>query len=230
MKGLFWILLLANLLFFAYIQWGAAWLQGNKNLPEQPPLNAGKIKLQAASAVLPTVPMATPAPAPVSQVSAAVASTCVEWGEFSGNDLSRVSAVLDSLNLGNKLAQRHIEYTSGYWAYLPPSKKRAEVDKKIAALKKYGVTDYFIVQEPGKWHNAISLGVFKTGEAAHKFVESVHAKGIKTALTGERMSKLKFTIFQLKNLDSATLQKITALQKEFVGSEVSSGACEAVTP
>lgn len=229
MKALFWILLLANLLFFGYIQWGAAWLQGSKNMPDQPPLNAEKIKLQPASAVPVT---ATPllSSAPASQVQPIVASACLEWGEFSGSDLTRASAVLATLNLGDKLTQRHIEYTSGYWAYIPPVKTRAEVDRKIAALKKYGITDYFIVQEPGKWHNAISLGVFKTDEAAHKFVESIRAKGIKTALTGERMSKLKFTIFQMKNLDATTIQKMAALQKEFVGSEVSAVECNALLP
>lgn len=224
MKGIFWGLLLGNLLFFAYMQWGAAVLQSTKNLPAQPPLNAEKIKLQAASAVPAT--SSTPAP----QASPTMTSACLEWGEFSGIDLTRASAVLATLNLSDPPTQRHIEYTSGYWAYIPPPKTRAAADKKIAVLKKHGITDYFIVQEPGKWHNAISLGVFKTDEAARKFLDSLRAKGVTTAVTGERMSKLRFTAFKLKNIDTTVLQKITALKKEFAGSEVAPVACESVAP
>lgn len=224
MKWLLWVLLLTNLIFFSYIQWGESVLGAGKVPLNQPPLNAEKIKLLAASAVIPA-PVALPsavAPALHAQPTSAVA--CLEWGEFSGADLERSATALSLLNLGNKLTQRQVEYTSGYWAYIPPSKNRAEADRKVAVLKKRGV-DNFIVQEAGKWHNAISLGVFKTEEAAHKFLESVVAKGIKTALIGERKSKLKFTVFVLREMDASTSAKIKALQNEFPGSELKELPC-----
>ena len=223
MKWLLWILLLGNLIFFSFMQWGEAVLGIGKTPLNQMELNAEKIKLLSASSVAQasvSLPLSSPSGVPItSQVQPVNAVACLEWGEFSGTDLTRASTALSALNLGNKLAQRQIEYTSGYWAYIPPSKTRAETDKKIAVLKARGV-EHFIVQEPGKWHNAISLGVFKTDEAAHKFLDSLKAKAIKTALVGERKSKLKFTVFMLRELDVAAIAKIKTMQNEFSGSEL----------
>ncbi len=235
MKWLFWLLLAANLVFFAYLQWGGLLTGANINLLHQPALNEEKIKLlpappevHAPAPSLPEVHVVAPSPAAApaaAQVQPINDTACLEWGEFSGSDLKRASSALATLHLGDQLSQRQVEYVSGYWAYIPPSKTRAEIDRKISVLRARGVVDYFIVQEPGKWNNAISLGVFKTNEAAHKFVDKLAAKGIKTPVVGERKSKLKFTIFVLKNPDIAVIEKVTKLHKAFDGSELRSAVC-----
>lgn len=213
MKWLFGVLLLSCLLFFAVMQWGGR--QGGSNaLQAEPPLNADKIRLLPESAVL-----------PVSAVKAEVASACMEWGSFSENDLPRANAALAPLKLGGKLSQRQTEHVNGYWVYLPPFKNSDEVEKKIAEIKDLGLEEYFVVQDEGKWHNAISLGVFKTPEAAHKFRDSVKDKGLKAAKAGERMSKRLFTVFVLKDPDPALTARMTALQKNFPGSELKAAAC-----
>ena len=226
MKGLFWLLLLFNLVLFAFMQWGEILTGEGKNMPNRPALNAEKIKLLEAPTVARVAVASPSAVSAATQVQAASAAVCLEWGEFSGADLARASAALAALNLGNKLAQRQVEYNSGYWVYIPPAKTRAAVDKKIVEIKALGVGDYFIVQEPEKWHNAISLGVFKTGEAAHKFLDSLKAKGVKTAVVGERHNNLKFTVFILRNPDVAVVAKVAALQQQFAGSELQSSACD----
>lgn len=235
MKWLCWLLLTVNLVFFASMQWGGILTGKNNTLPNQPALNVEKIKLlvpppeeQATAPLLPeahavaTLPSAAPV---VPQVQAKGDAACLEWGSFSGGDLKRASSALAMLNLGDQLSRRQVEHISGYWAYIPPPKTRAEIDRKIAVLKARGVADYFVVQESGKWHNAISLGVFKTSEAAHKFVDKLSAKGITTPVVGERKSKLKFTVFVLKNPDVAVIEKVAALYREFDGSELRSAVC-----
>jgi hypothetical protein len=92
-------------------------------------------------------------------------------------------------------------------------------------LKERGVKDYFVVQEKGKWLNSISLGVFKTKDAAEKYIAMLRTKDVRTAKLGERMSKLKYTVFVIKNLDSGTADKLNALQKEFPDSELKVSAC-----
>ena len=216
MKGLFWLLLLVSLSFFAFMQWGGAWTCDGKSLQSQPPLNPEKIKL-----------LRTPlAPPIVAQSAVQAADACMEWGEFFGNDLTRATAALDALKLGDRLTQRQVEHISGYWVYIPPLKTRADADKKVAQLKALGVEEYFVVQEAGKWRNAISLGVFKTEDAAQKFLESIKGKGVKSATVGERMSKFTLTVFVLKNPDAETSAKVVALQNEFAGSELKATACE----
>jgi len=213
MKWLTGLLLLICLAFFAFMQWNET--GDSKNLQSQPPLNAEKIKL------LPAV--ASSAPAAQSAVQAA--SACMEWGEFSGNDLARATSALSALRLDNNLTQRQIEHISGYWVYIPPLANSAEVEKKIAQIKELGLGEYFVVQEAGKWQNAISLGVFKTAEAAHKFLESTLAKGVKSAKAGERMSKHMLTVFVLKDPDTGVMAKMASLQKDFPDSELKAAAC-----
>lgn len=246
MKWLFWLLLAANLAFFATMQWGELLTGDHPDLSSQPPLNEQKIKLlsappeahvsappspdvNATPPLLPEVLAQVPPPpaAPAApQENITSGKSCLEWGEFSGNDLKRAAAALAPLKLGSQLSRRQVEYISGYWAYIPPPKSRAEIDKKINVLKARGIADYFVVQEPGKWQNAISLGVFKTREAAQKFLDKLSAKGIKTPVIGERMTKLKFTVFVIHNPDAAAIEKISELHRTFDGSELRPVDCK----
>jgi hypothetical protein len=165
-------------------------------------------------------------PAPVSAPAARVAEkSCMEWGEFSGADLARVEKALAQLKLGDKLAQRTVEYSHGYWVYIAPLKKHANRVKKIQQLKELGVEDYFVVQESGQWMNAISLGVFKTEDAAKNYQAELNRKGVKSAQVGERAIKLKFTVFVLKHLDDAGAAQIATWQHDYAGSELKTVAC-----
>lgn len=264
MKGLFGLLLMLSLLFFAFMQWGGALTGTAKNGQTLAELNPDKVKLldlpalrtmpasavqavQAAVAV--SAPLAVSAPALVSapavvaplqasvplpvsapvitapEVKAAASKTCLEWGEFSGTDLAGAEKELSLLKLGDRLAQRTVEYESGYWVYIPPLRNKAAVNKKIAEIKAAGVEDYFVLKESQKWNNAISLGVFKTEEAAKKFQLNMKKKGLRTAKVGERKHKLKYIVFLLKGVEKELAVKIAALQKNFPNSELKAVAC-----
>lgn len=181
--------------------------------------------------VVPPAPTAKAPPSPPSQNVAASEGDkpgtliCLEWGEFSGADLTRATAALSALQLANKIGQRQIERDIGYWVYIPPLNNKAAVNRKIAELKAQGVREYFVVQTPGHWLNAISLGVFKTRDAAENFLHVVHAKGVRTAKVGERASKLRTTVFMLNKVDAGTEIKLKAMQKDFAGSELNRVPC-----
>lgn len=181
-----------------------------------------------AAASAPVAPLvAAPVAIPlVPKPSTATNKTnCAEWGEFSGEDLVRAQEALATLKLGDSLSQRSVEQDHGYWVYIPPVKKRAQAEKKVAQLKALGVKDYFVMQEKGKWLNAISLGVFKSKEAAQKYLESLRAKGVRSAKLGERKSKLKFTVFKIKDIDAGIQDKLGVLQKSFPDSDLKISAC-----
>ncbi|HZW25553.1 MAG TPA: SPOR domain-containing protein [Gallionella sp.] len=225
MKKIFWILLAANAIFFAAMQWGGL-LTAEPEAPVSPVLHEEKIRLLDA----PQTP-AQPVPAAASAVPAAVsapaadARACMEWGEFSGAELARATAALNALRPGIRLGQREVEYNIGYWVYIPPLKDKAAVAQKIEQLKARGVEEYFVVQEAGVWLNAISLGVFKTREAAQNFVNQLRAMDVRSAQVGERSSKLKATVFVLNSLDAATAEKLSTLQKDFPDSELRQVSC-----
>jgi hypothetical protein len=187
------------------------------------PVAAASAPSAAASASAVSITSAPVAAAP--PPAAPKAASCAEWGEFSGDDLVRAQQALAPLTLGDKLTQRSVEQDHGYWVYIPPMKKRAQIEKKIAQLKERGVKDYFVVQEKGKWLNAISLGVFKTEEAARKYLAALQTQDVRSAKLGERKSKLKFTVFVMKGLDAGLVDKLNALQKGFPDSELKVSAC-----
>jgi len=252
MKWIVALLLLANLALFGWMRWGNTLTVDVNEVAAQAPLNPDKIKSlamqsasAAASAAVPTMPglsltlsplpssaaaAASAVPAAASHVAAATPvppkeANCAEWGEFSGVDLGRAQQALLAMKLGEKLSQRSVEHNHGYWVFIPPVKKRAEVEKKIAQLKEHHVKDYFVVQEKGKWLNAISLGVFRTKEAAQKYLATLRSLGVRTAKVGERASKLKFTVFVMKGLDVGTVDKLKSLQSGFPDSELKVTAC-----
>ncbi len=233
MKALVWILLLVNAIFFVAMKWGGALVSGEETVRAQPPLHEEKISLVSApqgkpAAALPaSAPVPAPASAPVETPAAPVAAaSCMEWGEFSGADLARATTALAELQLGDKLRSREVEYAIGYWVYIPPQKDRAAVNRKVAQLKARGVEEYFVVPEAGQWQNAISLGVFRTQEAAQHFLDELQrTKDVRSAKIGERASKLKATIFMLNGLDAKAAASLAEMQKDFAGSELKEAAC-----
>jgi hypothetical protein len=255
MKIMFWALLLGNVIFFAAMQWGSMLFGDDQTVQVQPPLREGSILLlntpqskpvlaqsapaqivisdTASTPVHIAIPVAASTPVHIATSDAASApvitkpvnSVCMEWGDFSGTDFERASMALASLQLESKLSQRQIEHTIGYWVYIPPLKDKILTNQKIVQLKARGVKEYFVVQDAGPWLNAISLGVFKTQEAAQNFLNELHAKDVRSAHIGERASKLKATVFVLNELDDATVGKLAALQKDFAGSELKNISC-----
>ena len=217
MKWLFWILLLSSGIFFAVMRLGVPGAVDEHALQAQAPLNADKIHLLSASAVALNIAAGA--------AQSAVPATCMEWGGVSAGNLTRASAALSALNLGDNLTQRQVEQITGYWVYLPPVSTRAELEKKIAELNSLGIHEYFVVQEAGKWHNTLSLSVFKSEESALRFLNSIKARGVKAAQMGARKGKVALTVFVVRNPDARVAAKLAELQQEFAASELKAADC-----
>lgn len=209
-------------------------------LSAQPPVLSAPVASSVAAVSAPAAVVAAPLPVSANiptevllpkkpekkAESKTVIKQCMEWGEFSGTDLARADKELAGLKLGEQLATRIVEYTSGYWVYIPPLKNHAAVTKKVKQIKDRGVDEYFVVQEPAHWANAISLGVFKTQEAANKFHASLNKRGIRSAKVAERKGKLKFTVFVFKKIGLNNVEKLSLMQKYFANSELKTIPCE----
>lgn len=223
MKWLAGMLVGANLLLFAWMQWGSALLSSAG--PEQvlAPLHAEKITIvspAASSTVVAPLTLATELETPVK-----LPGQCLVWGEFSGRALELAQAEVGKLNLGDRVSMRSVEHDSGYWVYIPPLANAAEVRNKIEQLKKRGVEDYFVVQEEGEWHNAISLGVFRSEAAAQRQLERLHQRAVRSAQVGPRTSRFKLTQFVFDQPGEATVARLRGLQAAFPDSELRSTDC-----
>ncbi len=241
MRQLFLFLFLVNVTFFALMQpeslgWGEK--ANQVQLPLHPELirlrDISKLETPAPQSVLKLKqdlnPLSQPAQEPsleaiIAQQPEPEKTFCVEWGEFSGEDLKRVNLAFSELQLDDKLGQREIEQDTGYWVYIPPLKNKAMVKKKIDELRELGISEYYVVSNTGRWKNSISLGVFKTPEAAQNLFNQLRDKGVRSAKMGERASKLITTQFILSGIGSKTRDKLIELQKDFKGSELKEVPC-----
>ena len=231
MRKYFWLVLVANALLFVLIQRG--WLWGEQVSHIKPGLNEDKVKVLLGQKTVPPAIKTTSSPlnlrlslnASPSDQSEDNEPMCLEWGDFSGADLKLAADKLSEMKLGNKLDKRQIEQVIRYWVYMPPQKNKAGVERKIAQLKDRGINEYFVIQEEGSWRNAISLGVFKTQEAAENFLKYLRTKDVRTARVGARAGKQKATTFIFNDVSPEVGDSLSSLNAEFSGGELRSVPC-----
>ena len=208
MRVLFFILVLANLVFFA---WHGGYLG-----PHDAPKGEGERLTQQYQADKIRI-LAPEEAKKLADAAKLRMLACVEWGTFPAAEADRASEALAALGLGTRLTTRKVEETAGWWVFIPPQGNKASADKKVDELKRLNVTDLFIVQEDGPNKFAISLGVFRTEDAAKNYLTGLVSKGVKTAQTGERETKVSKTAFRFSALDDAANTKLDAIKKDFPG-------------
>jgi hypothetical protein len=229
-RALFLLLVLANLVFLAWAyvaREGAGGGNPNARLEIAPE----SIKLlKAAGQVVPDKtdkpkPSGKAIPPAAPRLAAAAPAACMEWGLFAGPGVAKAEAALARLELPPERIERTVADAGGYWVYMPPQKTRAEADRKLGELKTLGVTEFYLVQEPVKWRNAISLGIFRTEEAAQGFLAKLKERGVRTAVAARRENFLKQVAFYVREPGESTVARLTLIQQEFPGTELKAGPC-----
>jgi sporulation related protein len=227
MRAFFLLLVLANLVFYAYAQVASESGGAEKRIP-QLQIAPEKIKLLNADGKLPPEkrPSARkPKPATVPKVATAAPAACLEWGVFAGPGVAKAEAALAQLELPAAQIERTVTDASGYWVHMPPQKTKADADRKVRELKTLGVTELVMVMDPGEWRYAISLGIFRTDEAAQAFLAGLRKQGVRTAIVARRENFLKQVVFYVRDPSPATVARLTLTQNEFPGSELKAGPC-----
>jgi len=223
-KTVFFLLLLANVGFFAWTYTGERRLFSEAQPVEQQ-INEQAIRLLSAEQVAALVaerakPVVKPAGEPTKPPPKPTVVACLELGAFSPAEVSRVQKALEPLALGSRLSQRREEEIASYWVYMPPQRSRFVANQKAAELRKLGVEDFFVVQEDPKLRYAISLGVFKTEEAARARLEELRRKGVRTARVAPRETSVQKVYFTLRDVPDALVSRLDEVRRAFTGSEV----------
>jgi SPOR domain len=216
MRTLVFLLLLANLTLFGYIKLDS--VGGGEGVRLSQQVQPDKIKLLTPQQV------AALGPAKV----ASLADVCVEWGPMSDADRARAQTRLEPLDLGKLVTQRKVEVIANYWVFIPPLASKAAVDKRVAELKAQGVRDIVPV-ELGPQRVAISLGVFRTEDAAQARLEAIQAQGVKTAKVGPRAQSVQQTVLVVRDPPAQAMARLKEMQSDFQGSEIRIGSCERPT-
>jgi hypothetical protein len=245
LKFFFWIVLLANagLLAFQQGYLDTLFPSGREPGRVNNQLNPDKIRLLPAGAVAPApVPAVSAAsttatavaPPPVSDAVMSAISTarkpdtlsCADIGNFSADEAKRFSAQLAPLSLGDRLAQRSVQEIVSHLVYIPPQGDKEGADKKAGELRRLGITDFYVIQDNSPLRWGISLGVFKTEEAARGHLVHLNQKGVRTARIGQRNVAANLVAFRLKDLDAGARNAVEKIKAGFPKQEMK--GCEAV--
>ena len=182
MRAFVFLLILANLLFFAWVRGYFAASSDADALRVQQQLLADKVKIVARDEPPAETIKPEKAGKPVEKKAPEI---CLLLSDLPIADVLRVEALLAD-KLPAFRAERSMNAGSGsYWVYIPPLPGRQDADKKAGELKKLRVPEFFVVQD-GPNRFAISLGIFSSREAATDRLEELRAKGVKSARIGER--------------------------------------------
>ena len=229
MRALFLLLVLANLMFFAYAQVvGGGANIGSRIAALQ--ISPERIRLlksgggPAAEAALQATQSIPPVLAPKAPV------VCLEWSNLGGPDVARAENELQKLGIKPSRIERVVADADGYWVHMPPVDNKAEIDRRIGELKALGVQEFFVVQDSGEWRNAISLGIFRSEEAANVYLASLRQRGVGLAIVSRREKLLKQVIFYVREPSEALVAKLAKVQRNYPGTDMNAAPCPAAKP
>ena len=214
MRVTFLVFLLLNVAFFGWSRLAAPDSTADP-LPLERQISPEKLKVVSPA----ELPAAAPAAArPAS--AAPVAFKCLEWGSFTLTDTPRAEKALEPLALGPRLVQRRTEESAGFWVFIPAQGNRTGALKKAAELKSLAVNDYFIVQEEGPNRWAVSLGVFRTEDAAQARLAALRTQGVRSAQVGARETTVPKIWLQVKDVDAPLATQLKDLARSIDGSDL----------
>lgn len=207
MKALVFLLLLVNLLYYAF----TAGYFGRSDNPDanridaqvaperirivsrgEAPALPAAAKVEAAAAVdaKPPVEAAGSEPPKAEVAKPEVAPpVCLAWEHLASTEADKINALLSGKFADFKLERQVVAGEgNGWWVFIPPQAGKPEAEKKAGELRQLGVGDYFIIQE-GPNRFAISLGVFSSEKGAQERLGEVKTKGVRSARVMPRPGK-----------------------------------------
>lgn len=231
MKLLVFLLVFANLLFYAF---GAGYFGHAENpdagrieqqvVPERMRIvSRGEAPLVPAKPVPPVeavrpevAPEAVEPPkavveAPVKDGKGEKAPVCLTWRQLSGADADRLSVLLAKRFKEFKLSRKTLASEgNGWWVFVPPLPSKADADKKAGELRELGVTDFFVILE-GSNRFAISLGVFSTEKGSQDRLAELKSKGVRSASAAARPGKDSMVTLQAQGLSGEKAALLAAV-------------------
>jgi len=209
-RALFLLLLLANLAFYAWWRYGAP-ADAADPAPLSRQIEPEKLRVIPPGDLPPVSAAKKPVPA---------TSACMEWGSFTLADSARAEQALEPLALGARLAQRRTEEVASWWVFIPPQGSRQGALKKAAELKDLGIGEYFIVQDDAEHRWALSLGVFRSEDAAQARLAALRTLGVRSARVGPRETAVPKVWLQVKSVDAPLQARLKELARQVEGSEL----------
>lgn len=220
LKFFFWLLVLANGALFAYHQGYLSWLfpDGREPARAAKQFNAGQIKLISAKEALaeekPAVQTVAAAPA------APEKTACVEVGNFDAAEAKRIEPMLALLASSDRISKRAVQEGERHIVMIPPQGSKENAEKKAAQLRALGVTDFYIIQDNSNLRWGISLGIFRSEDAARAQLAALNQKGVRSARLSPYAAGTSRSAFQIRGADDNVKSGLEKLKVEFPREEI----------
>lgn len=227
LKFIFWFLLCINAALFAYGRGYLGNFKGSEREPArmQNQVNSAKLTLMSAAEALAAprqaaAPVAEPEPAPPKPALIA----CLEAGDFTAAEARRFDNRVASLGLAQRPARQNVVSTevTSYMVHIPPQASREAADRKAAELQELGVGNYYVIPEntPMKW--AISLGVFKSENAAKTLLAALVKQGVDGARISARSTQVTRVAYRFRDIEPAARTRLERIVAGFPAQRVRS--------
>lgn len=185
MRVLIFVLVLCNLLFFAFTQ-------GYFGYPDNPDAQRMQQQLHPERIQLMDEPAQAPK-APDKPAVEAAGPRCLAWNGLLEADRESLQSRLAKRVAGLRLKAGGSAATGTWWVYVPPLSNRQAADSLVEALGQAGVVDILALQD-GPNRHAVSLGIFSSEEAANLRLKEVVDKGFDKARVAPRRKDAGFSL------------------------------------
>ncbi|CUA95973.1 SPOR domain-containing protein [Thiomonas bhubaneswarensis] len=260
MRALLLVLLLINLVFFA---WSQGWMAGaglgpvTQREPQRLALQIHPEQVQitplASSSVMPasapqTAPSApaeplspassdsAPAPAPVSAPQTAAADTgptvCRQIGPFGAMEASALAQAQAALaKAGLEAETRNTPVPEQWMVLLGPFPSQEAMRTALDQISQQGKVKVFApVTDRPRYEPGISLGVFSNEASAQEQLQMVKKQGVQGARVVQRNAGLNRVTLRLPALTSQQVKALSGVSGQLGGQIVKTCATEAAAP
>jgi len=209
MRILFFLLLLANLVYLAWATWVAPG-PSHSGFPVAASLDGGGLRLvsEAPGAVQQALAAASAAAEAAARLQSA---DCVSIGPFVDSaEAGRAVARLDALGFQSRQRSSIDEAWVGHWVSVPDLATAEDAQNALAALRGQGLAEAVVFGESAP-ANVISLGVFTERARADEAVQAAGRAGY-TAVVGDRYRTGAVTWIDVDRQANGGLPRLEDLQ------------------
>ncbi|MDT3737708.1 MAG: SPOR domain-containing protein [Denitratisoma sp.] len=215
LRTLFFLLVLGNLLLFVWGQGYFGTTGGGEAERLSAQIEPEKLRIAGKGA-----PPATAAAPPREE--------CRVLAGLEREAAGKLADLISGRDAQLKVSLRALEEPKSWWVHIPPQPNGAQADRKAAELSKLAVKDFYVVRESGPNQYAVSLGLFKSEEAAKDYLGALQKKGVKSARILARETAGDKMIVEVSGKPDQLSKALTELPAEF--SAAQKAECPAARP
>ncbi|MCM1128480.1 MAG: SPOR domain-containing protein [Alistipes senegalensis] len=218
LKIFFWILLAANIVLFAFLRTYFDAPPAGKREPERLAYQyqEDRIHLLSRDEINREIAKSKAAAQDIT-----TGGSCITTTPFSKAEAAGFDKQLPSLSLGTgDISRIPVQENAAYMAFIAPSANQKAAEEKIAELEKKGIKSYYLIRDPGELKWAVSLGVFKTREAAEKHAADMEKNGFANIHVAPRGLSSEKTVYRLNHLNDEQMRALQTLISNFPGQSI----------